>query len=195
MKKIISIILISILILSTIFIINKSNATDINQAYLYSIGQYTDLLRYNNMNIQTTYVVYQKDGIEYPAYCMQKDLLGVGEQGPYTVNVNGLLTDVMIWRTIINGYPYKSYEQLGCANKQEAYFATKQAIYCIIYNRTGAEYQAIRRGRTKNIKCYVANFKFSKSLNRDKNKFEFIYRRKPILGIRQYKSKPYLKNI
>lgn len=143
MKKIVSIMLIIILILSMLIVFNNSNAVNINQADLYSIGQYTDLLKYNNINIITTYVVYKTNGIEYPVYCLQKDLQGVGEQGPYTVTVNQLLSDVMIWRTVINGYPYKSYEQLGCANKQEAYFATKQAIYCIIYNRTGSEYQGI----------------------------------------------------
>lgn len=159
MKKTISIMLIIILILSMLMVFNNSHAVNINQAYLYSIGQYTDLLKYNNINIITTYVVYQNNGIEYPAYCLQKDLLGVGEQGPYTVNVNQLLSDVMIWRAVINGYPYKSYEQLGCANKQEAYFATKQAIYCIIYNRTGSEYSAIGEAgqRTLNAMMQILN--------------------------------------
>lgn len=44
---------------------------------------------------------------------------------------------------IINGYPYKSIEELGVANKEEAFTATKQAIYCYIHGNNLADYQGI----------------------------------------------------
>lgn len=40
-----------------------------------------------------------------------------------------------VWRAIINGYPFKSYQELNCADEFEAYAATKQAVFCMLYNR------------------------------------------------------------
>ena len=71
-------------------------------------------------------------------YCVNKEYPGVGEESDYSVDVNASVTDVLgdvrIWRTIINGYPYKSASELGVANDLEAFQATKQAVYCILYN-------------------------------------------------------------
>ena len=61
----------------------------------------------------------------------------------YDVKDQGKIEDLGLWRVVINGYPYKSIEQLGVTNEEEAYIATKQSIYCYIYN-TGTElYSAI----------------------------------------------------
>ena len=38
-------------------------------------------------------------------------LIGVGEYGAYTVDVDTVLDDDVIWRTIINGYPYKTPQE------------------------------------------------------------------------------------
>ena len=48
-----------------------------------------------------------------------------------------------LWKVIINGYPYKSLEQLGVANEEEAYIATKQSIYCYLYNRGTEKYVGV----------------------------------------------------
>jgi len=45
-----------------------------------------------------------------------------------------ILDDVRVWRTIINAYPYKSPEQLGVDNEYDAFVATKQAVYSILYD-------------------------------------------------------------
>ena len=50
------------------------------------------------------------------------------------MDLTQVLDDVRIWRTIINAYPYKSPEQLGVENEYDAFVATKQAVYCIIYD-------------------------------------------------------------
>ena len=39
-----------------------------------------------------------------------------------------------VWRTIINAYPYKTPAELGVENEYDAFVATKQAVYCILYN-------------------------------------------------------------
>ena len=83
------------------------------------------------------------DGKQYPAYCLDKDSPGVGttEAGnQYTVNVNDVINDVRIWRIAINSYPYQTPESLGVENYLDAFVATKQAIYCIIYNREPSTY-------------------------------------------------------
>lgn len=143
MKKIISIILILLMTMGIIIIPSKSKASvSINEAYLYSKGTYTNYLHWGVIGLVFDYVVYEKDGQEYPAYCLNKDLTGVKADSPYSVNVDELLTNVEVWRTIINGYPYKTYQELGCANKEEAFMATKQAVYCTLYGRNPEKYVA-----------------------------------------------------
>lgn len=144
MKKIISIILSLLMIIGIITLPTKVEATfAINKADLYSKGTYKDYLRWNGMGIVFDYVVYQKDGQEYPAYCLNKDLKGASSDFSYSVSANELLTNVKVWRTIINGYPYKTVEELGCASKEEAFLATKQAVYCAIYDRDPNTYIAV----------------------------------------------------
>ena len=53
------------------------------------------------------------------------------------------MDDVRIWRVAINGYPYQSPEALGVANQFDAFVATKQAIYSIIY---GTDVNSYYRG-------------------------------------------------
>ena len=60
---------------------------------------------------------------------------GVDEKGSYTVNITELLDDVRIWRVIVNGYPYQTPAQMGVETEEDAYMTTKQAIYCIMFNR------------------------------------------------------------
>lgn len=143
MKKIISIILSLLMMIGIVTIPNKTQAVfAINETQLYSIGTSIDYLHLGNIGIVCDFVVYNKDGKEYPAYCLNKDLKGASADFSYSVNVDKLLTDVNVWRTIINGYPYKTYQELGCANKEEAYLATKQAVYCTIYGRNPEQYVA-----------------------------------------------------
>lgn len=73
---------------------------------------------------------------------MDKNKPGV-EQIPYSVSVQNSITDVKLWRIIINGYPYKTIEELGCMTKEEAFTATKQAIYCYIHGNNPNYYTGI----------------------------------------------------
>lgn len=150
MKKIISIILSLLMIIGIICVPNKSLASfSIDKAEVYSKGYYEDHLRLGNMGIVFNFVVYAKDGKEYPAYCLNKDLEGATLNNSYSVNTEELLTDARVWRTIINGYPYKTPAELGCNTEAEAYIATKQAVYCILYDREPSQYNAVNETGTR----------------------------------------------
>ena len=121
--------------------------------------------------IEANYVGYKESKGGYPAYCISHGKDGVEEAGNYRVNIEKLLQDVkskdidyiQIWRTIINGYPYKSPEELGVDSIQEAYFVTKQAIYCVMLNRSMDVYRGISEKGNRNVKAikkflsYLAN--------------------------------------
>lgn len=118
-------------------------ATEISSALIQNKGEVEWHLQYWNADknvwsyITTTYTTYTEGGREYPAYCVNRDLPGVGELPDHSVDVDTDITsalgNVQIWRTIINGFPYKTAGELGVANDLEAFQATKQAVYCILY--------------------------------------------------------------
>ena len=118
-------------------------AAQTNRAVVYSKGSYGNMLRYNGVEVLTTFVVHSQNGVEYPAYCLDANMPGVGEVGNYYVDTTNLITDVNIWKIVKNGYPYKTPSELGCSNEREAFAATKQAVYCQIYGRTANDYEAI----------------------------------------------------
>lgn len=144
MKKLIKITLIMLIIMISNFAIlaNTVNAVENGQIHLYQTGTLNRILKYNGILIKTTHVVYDNNGNQYPAYCLNVELPGI-ESGEYEVTNQGTITDLGLWRVAINGYPYKSLEQLGVASEEEAYIATKQAIYCYLQNRGTEKYTAV----------------------------------------------------
>ena len=106
MKKTIKIV--SIITLMILMLLQGSAYASFNitEASLYNKGDCGDLLKYKGALLYSSFVVYQKDGVEYPAYCLNANLPGVMESGPYTVTTNNLLTNQAIWRVIVNGYPF-----------------------------------------------------------------------------------------
>lgn len=140
-KKVLSII--SLLILNILLIFNSVQAVDINSANIISGGDCGSLLIYKGIVIKTYYAQYIKDGISYPAYCLDKTKKGIDNQLSYSVSVQNAISDVKLWRIIINGYPYKTIEELGCKNKEEAFTATKQAIYCYVHGNNPLDYKPI----------------------------------------------------
>ena len=140
-KKIVAILMLLILMLSSIS--NIIYAAEISEANLIDRGNAEYHLQYWNSDanawyyVITAFVTYEENGRQYPAYCLNREFPGVGGQegyDSYTVDITSVIDDVRVWRTIINGYPYKSAAELGVANDYEAFQATKQAVYCIIYN-------------------------------------------------------------
>lgn len=138
-KKIL--IAVTILLLNGLSFINSVNASN-DSIYIHATGDCGELLTYKGVVVKANYVVYTKEGVSYPAYCMDKTKVGADNSG-YNVSIQDSIKDVNLWRIIINGYPYKSIQELGTANKEEAFVATKQAIYCYIHGNNISDYSPI----------------------------------------------------
>ena len=141
-KKKVGIIMIILLLLSSYLtpLINAVNAFSVSNAYIYSVKDPEYHLQYWNESknawyyIITTYVGYTgEDGKFYPAYCLNADRHGVGEEAPYTVTVTEAIQNPEVWRVLYNGFPYKTPSELGVENDYDAFCATKQAVYCVLY--------------------------------------------------------------
>lgn len=81
-KKLICVFFILLVILPNI-IETVSMATEINEAYLQNKGNCGLHLQYWNTNkniwsyVTTTYVTYNQNGNDYPAYCLNREFPGV----------------------------------------------------------------------------------------------------------------------
>ena len=80
------------------------------------------------------------NGNQHIAYCLDEDKYGVGyvkgDVDGYEVQLTNFVTNEKIWRTIINGYPYKTPAELGVETEEDAYLATKRAVYSIVSGYT-----------------------------------------------------------
>lgn len=143
MKKLkkISVIITLITILLVAIFPAISNAT--NTITIYGKPRYNNLLKRNGIDLTCIPLAYKKDGQEHPVYCLNLELEGATEKFSYEVSIDSNISNMEIWRTIINGYPYKTLQELGCATKEEAYLATRQAVYCAVYGRDPNSYIAI----------------------------------------------------
>ena len=75
------------------------------------------------------YWVYEDTGEKYPAYCVSPTKPGVTELGSYDVNVKELTTDPKLYWILRHGYPYNTPEELSVSDEDEAYAATKMALW------------------------------------------------------------------
>lgn len=137
-KKLISCALL-ILTLLSVFSNFIYASTPISEAYIDNLGHCGEHLKKWNTNheevyVQSYYVAYRENGKVYPAYCQDIDLDGVGTLAPYSVYISEKLSDVRVWRVIVNGFPYKTPSQLGVENEYDAFVVTKEAIYCVQHN-------------------------------------------------------------
>lgn len=146
MKKSLKIIIVVIIIIISSFtvLVNTVKAVEGNQIKIYSKGNLKRIIRKDGIAVKTTHAVYEENGKEYPVYCLNKELNGVGDYiATYDVTKQEKIKDLGLWRVIINAYPYKTYQELGTASEEEAYIATKQSIYCYIYNTEIERYSGI----------------------------------------------------
>ena len=138
-SKIITILLIAIFILNmsanSIF---AAVEVTLNKAYIEKIGEAKYHLQYYREEKEMyTYLTcdivgfYDKNKNFNPAYCMNRDLVGAGEES-YYVKIDNLLNNDKVWRVIKNGYPYKSAKKLGLSSKYDAFAVTKFAVYCVL---------------------------------------------------------------
>lgn len=140
LNKIIAMLMILMLGLSSISNIVFANTEISGSKTIINKGECERHLQYwkesiNNWSyIICHYVVYEENGIEYPAYCLDHDLHGVGDVDSYDVDITEHLDDVRVWRAITSGYPYKTPSELGLDDEYDAFLATKQAVYCVLYD-------------------------------------------------------------
>ena len=140
-RKIISIILLILMLLNIIQSPVQAMNIPMKETYIEDLGECERHLQYWKESagvwsyIITTMVGYRIEGNLHYAYCMQRERKGVGgEQEGYNVNISQMLQTSEVWRAIINGFPYKTANELGVENDQDAFVATKQAIYSVMYN-------------------------------------------------------------
>lgn len=126
--------------------------------------------------LKSEYAQYVQDGISYPAYCLDREKQGVNGQISYNVSINEKVADLGLWRVIINAYPYKSLEELGCLTKEEAFMATKQAVYCYIHGNNVNDYSAIGEAgqRTLNALHKIVNDAANSTETQISNKVDII---------------------
>ena len=141
MSKFLSKILV-ILLLAIIFISNAyqmvNAAFEISEAYIQKIGDADYHLKYyKEEKGMYTYctcsiVGHYQDGVFYPAYCLNRDMHGVGAVDNYSVDIDSLIDNNSVWRAVKNGYPYKTAGEMGLSSDFDAFAVTKFAIYCLI---------------------------------------------------------------
>ena len=160
-KKIIYLIVSVIMILQSLSSVVMAT-TEISKANLKKDHSIKTNLQYKASdgtwhNIICNYIAYTTGGTKYPAYCIKHGVNGVDEEGSYTVKISKLLSDNKIWRTIINGYPYKTPAEIGVETKDDAYLATKQAVYSVMLNRDVKSYYKGTNAKGKKVVKAIYN--------------------------------------
>ena len=95
--------IILLIVINSTLIINCVQAANLQTKKVYEIDYCEKVLKYKGIQRGSVYVVYEENGKQYPAYCINPERIGVGETDSYDVNVNGYITDVTLWRIITNG--------------------------------------------------------------------------------------------
>jgi len=143
-KKTIILFIILILSISSFIFSRKAYALEVGDvSYLEreDKGFYT-IQRWNGDEwIYVTYSItnyVDENNEKRIAYCVNPNLKGIGyisgEFEGYNVELKNLIEDERCWRVLKNGYPYKTPDELGVETNQDAYLATKMALYAMLRN-------------------------------------------------------------
>ena len=136
-KKILIILLLSIIFISYVSNIVKA-VYEIKEASIVKIGEAPYHLKYYNESKKMysysvcSIVGYYKENKFYPAYCLNRDLHGVGYVDSYTVDIDNVIENNQVWRAVKNGYPYKTASEMGLESDYDAFAVTKFAVYCLL---------------------------------------------------------------
>ena len=136
-KKILIILLLSIIFISYVSNIVKA-VYEIKEASIVKIGEAPYHLKYYNESKKMysysvcSIVGYYKENKFYPAYCLNRDLHGVGYVNSYTVDIDNIIENNQVWRAVKNGYPYKTASEMGLESDYDAFTVTKFAVYCLL---------------------------------------------------------------
>lgn len=141
MKKRIVLIFSFLIILCVVFYI--VNAISIDKVTLVKFADPVSYVSYNGKSVGYSMVGHVLNGVNYPAYCIEPNKDGVFETSSYDVNITGMINDSKIVNIIRNGYPYKTPGELSLTNNQEAYYATKTALWCYVNSRDINDYASL----------------------------------------------------
>lgn len=102
-------------------------------------------------SIEANCIFYEGEVRSYPVYSLIREENNATTVRNRKVNITEKLQEkksddinyTQVWRTIVNGYPYKSPEDLGVESMEQAYFVTQQAIYCVMSNCSMSLYRGI----------------------------------------------------
>ena len=141
MKKniIISIFIMIIIMLGLYLIKNKVNAETFNVNDNVNLGEYNiyyrngaSFIRYQGIG-QVNYMYFYRDynGVEHKAFCLNLGIPGA-EDGDYVVDANQIIQDPKVACILLSGSPYKTLQELGLSNEEEATFATQFAVWAYL---------------------------------------------------------------
>lgn len=134
------IVVMSFLVLLVFVANSKIFASDISQNYgKYRIFAYEEsnrYIKYRNVPQRIPeYYYLNKNSVKLPAYCMNLGMIGAEKiSGGYEVAANEAINDNIVNNIILNGYPYKTIEQLGLQTESQARYATQFAIWAKLNN-------------------------------------------------------------
>ena len=133
-----------------------------SQVFAVEIGSTQDIV---NMGVCPANIWYRKDGVSIgvlthmvgfyedgqfrPSYCLNKNLPGVDDETQYGVvveDMNNIPNFEGLWRVLVNGYPYKTPQEMGLQDEYDAFMATKQAVYRVIDGEPADYYAKDERG-------------------------------------------------
>lgn len=125
-----------ILSLSCNIILAADNIENFGTYRVYSYTNSNRYIKYKNVPQRIHEYYYLDDNSkELPAYCMNLGLNGAETvEGGYNVNANEYLSDITVNNIILNGYPYKTVDELKLANESEARYATQFALWIKLNN-------------------------------------------------------------
>lgn len=133
-------------------IVSISNAAQISgKVNIYCIGLNDSLLLYKNDYFLTIFDVYKNEENEYPVYNALVPTYNYSN--PYEEEL--IDENSFLWQVVVNGYPYKTIEELGCNTYDEAFTATQVAIYCAYCNQSASDYSYFKENESS-LRTYNA---------------------------------------
>ena len=72
--------------------------------------------------------------------------LGVDDEDSYGVEIGDMsqiANNQMVWRVLLNGFPYKTPAEMGVPDERSAFAVTKQAVYAVLDGRDTSRYSGV----------------------------------------------------
>ncbi len=145
MKRRILSLMMAFTIIMSVIVVPARAASTLDEA-MAEVNVYADKTDLNwltmNGSVKTQWYTYYNytspsgKTTEVPEYCVDPNLYGVpvkAPQGtPIKYGADHLETDPKLVGILSNGYPHYTLESLGVTSKEQAYYATKMALWCYL---------------------------------------------------------------